>query len=1199
MALTDNSVTTTNATTTDFAFTFPYLKTSDIKVSLDGTRTTDFTLANATTVRLDSAAGNGVKVRVFRETDDSALQSTFYAGSAIKSSDLNDNFTQNLYSTQEVVGRYISNIAPSFQGDVDMNDNKIIELATPTAGTDAAHKTYVDSAIDTALTSDISATGITITDNSPGTGQIALSITDGAVTTAKIGAAQVTADKVAANAVTESKIANNSVTSAKIVDGTIATADLADGSVTTAKLADGEITTAKIGASQVTADKVAANAVTESKIANNSVTAAKIAATTITASEIASDAITGAKIADNAIDSEHYTDGSIDQIHLAANSVGTTQLKDDSVTASVIADNGVTTAHIADAELTTLAGMQSGTASILASNTALTATTTDLNNLTGKTVNSSLVAANTNDIPTSTAVNAHVVNLLNALGGFVAIANDQSFPTSNPDPEDNAGTVVSVADAGGLVIDANGSTTTGKTTGNSTVTITGFPTVFRSTTLEAGLGVQVITTATLNTYTYHKIIPTDTDTAQLSDDINDFNSRYRIHAGEPSSDNDAGDLVYDTNADKMKVRNAANNAWTEVTSSGDFRYLFLCPAGGSGAPTLNGSIATYDLRESSNSGSAASVSSAAQLIVSIDGVIQKANTGTSAPTEGFALVDSNTIIFGSNLASGASIFIVQIGSAVSIPTPGDNTVSTAKIQNLAVTTDKIANDAVTAAKLADNAVVTANIASGNVTQDKLAAQAVITSVINDDAVTTAKIANDAVTGAKIADDAVGAEHIEVLDAALQFGDTVKAQFGAGNDLEISHDGSTDSLIKSAAGQTLGIHAATTWFRNAANSETTAKFIENGAAELYFDNSKKFETASHGINILDDLVFDNGTNAGKDINWNESSDTMRWQDNVFAAFGAGDDLKFYHNGTNSFIENTTGDLVIKGAAQQFKGSNDENMIIADQNNAVKLFFDNVEKLKTLADGGQLSGQWGVGTANVAKNAHSMFNIHRSTSDSCYLYFTNSTTGETGDDGFTIGIDGDENAFIWNRENTSMRFATNGTERLTITAGAETQVSGILSVHGDTSHSIQTYTDAAAGTTKFAYRAHATTSDTITMNVWNNGNLENTNNSYGQISDANLKENIVDAKSQWDDIKAIKIRNYNFKASTGYETNTQIGVVAQELETVSAGLVYESGEGDDKKKAVKSSVLYMKALKALQEAMTKIEPLETKVAALEAK
>ena len=58
---------------------------------------------------------------------------------------------------------------------------------------------------------------------------------------------------------------------------------------------------------------------------------------------------------------------------------------------------------------------------------------------------------------------------------------------------------------------------------------------------------------------------------------------------------------------------------------------------------------------------------------------------------------------------------------------------------------------------------------------------------------------------------------------------------------------------------------------------------------------------------------------------------------------------------------------------------------------------------------------------------------------------------------------------------------------------------------------------------------------------------------------------------------------------------IGVVAQELETVSAGLVKEDSEGI---KSVKYSVLYMKAVKCLQEAIAKIETLETKVAALEA-
>jgi hypothetical protein len=111
----------------------------------------------------------------------------------------------------------------------------------------------------------------------------------------------------------------------------------------------------------------------------------------------------------------------------------------------------------------------------------------------------------------------------------------------------------------------------------------------------------------------------------------------------------------------------------------------------------------------------------------------------------------------------------------------------------------------------------------------------------------------------------------------------------------------------------------------------------------------------------------------------------------------------------------------------------------------------------------------------------------------------------------------------------------------------------------------------------------------------GDCENANNSYGAISDVALKENIVDANSQWNDIKNIKIRNYNFKSSTGQSTHTQIGVIAQELETVSPKLVKVSEDG---MKTVSYSVLYVKAIKALQEAMTKIETLETKVTALEA-
>jgi len=126
----------------------------------------------------------------------------------------------------------------------------------------------------------------------------------------------------------------------------------------------------------------------------------------------------------------------------------------------------------------------------------------------------------------------------------------------------------------------------------------------------------------------------------------------------------------------------------------------------------------------------------------------------------------------------------------------------------------------------------------------------------------------------------------------------------------------------------------------------------------------------------------------------------------------------------------------------------------------------------------------------------------------------------------------------------------------------------------------------------------------LQIHGDGDCENTNNNYSGISDVSLKENIVDASSQWNDIKAVKVRKFNFKSETGFSTDTRIGVVAQELESVSPNLVKEVRKDSDPKatdtstiKSVKYSILYMKGIKALQEAMTRIETLEAKVAALE--
>ena len=522
--------------------------------------------------------------------------------------------------------------------------------------------------------------------------------------------------------------ADRTITLPNVTGTVVTTGDT--GSVATGMIADDAVTNDKLANSIVA--EIAANT---SKVTNATHTGEVTGSTSLT---ITTDAVTGAKIADDQIDSEHYAHGSIDTLHIADNQITTAKLGPDAVTGAKIADDAVDSEHFAAGSIDEehIANLQVTTGKI--ANDAITIGKIGCEQTT--------ISDSDSHIPTSGAVVDYVAAQIAPIGGLEVIADEDNFPTSQP----SSGVVISISDAAGIVVSGSGTSTTARTAGNGSdnVTINNFPSSLHGETLASGVGLMVSSTGSSNTYNYHKILAAETDVKQLSDDINDFNARYRINAGEPGSNNDAGDLVFDTSASKMKVYDGSS--WGEVTSTGEFKYLFLCPAGGSGAPTLNGSIATYDLRESSNSGTAASVTNAAQLLVSVNGVIQKANTGTSAPAEGFALVDANTIIFGSNLESGDSIFIVQIGSAVSIPTPGDDTVSTAKIVNDAVDGTKIADDSINSEHYVDASIDHAHLSNDSVDGDNITDDSINSEHYVDGSIDTAHIADDQVTLAKMA-----------------------------------------------------------------------------------------------------------------------------------------------------------------------------------------------------------------------------------------------------------------------------------------------------------------------------------------------------------------------------------------------------------------------------------------------------------------
>jgi hypothetical protein len=157
-------------------------------------------------------------------------------------------------------------------------------------------------------------------------------------------------------------------------------------------------------------------------------------------------------------------------------------------------------------------------------------------------------------------------------------------------------------------------------------------------------------------------------------------------------------------------------------------------------------------------------------------------------------------------------------------------------------------------------------------------------------------------------------------------------------------------------------------------------------------------------------------------------------------------------------------------------------------------------------------------------------------------------------------------------------------------------------------VSTYSASGASAMFACYNSSTSSSaGTLAFYVASNGNALNINGSYGTISDLKLKQDIVPAKSQWDDIKTIAASMSKYRFKNDPTGPLLLGFIAQDLQKISPGLVEENNDIDPETRketgevtlSVKSSIVYMKAVKALGEALERIETLEARLAALEAK
>ena len=647
--------------TTDFTFTFPYIKEEHIEVYLNYTKITQgsgsaqyqvITNVSPKLIRLNTGITSAnLRVEIRRNSSLDTPLVDYADGSTLTANDLDTSALQSLYIDQELKdnqGKTVS-VDPATALPT-LNNLRLTNVANPTAAQDAATKNYIDTFTGNIDGRDLSVDGAKL---------------DGIEANAT--ADQTNAEiRAAVEAASDSNVFTDADHSKLNAIEASATADQTDAEIRTAveNATDSNVFT--------DADHTKLNAIEASATADQ--TDAEIRAAV-----------------EAATDSNVFTDAD----HTKLNGIEASATADQTAAEIKTAyESNAQTNPLTDAEKAVIDGVTSNT-SELNKLDGYTGSTNDLNIVSGKSFKTSsgtLDTTSDTEIPSSKVIAAHVASSQTAIGGFVTIADEVSFPNTQP----ATGVVVSINNAAGVVINGSGVSTTGRRLDTTVVTINGFPSSLYSETLAAGVGLLVTATSTANTYNYHKILVAESDVKQLSDDINDFNSRYRIASSAPSSNNDEGDLYFDTGANKMKVYNGS--AWDDVASVGSFFVNTISSSSGTGggSATFNGSAYRFTL---SNAGTAAQ-----QHIVSVNGVIQKPNSGTSQPSEGFA-IDGSDIIFSAAPASGADYFIITQGSSVSIGTPSANSVNSSHIIDGSITNADISSSAAIAgSKLADDSI---------------------------------------------------------------------------------------------------------------------------------------------------------------------------------------------------------------------------------------------------------------------------------------------------------------------------------------------------------------------------------------------------------------------------------------------------------------------------------------------------------------
>ena len=492
--------------------------------------------------------------------------------------------------------------------------------------------------------------------------------------------------------------------------------------------------------------------------------------------------------------------------------------------------------------------------------------------------------------------------------------------------------------------------------------------------------------------------------------------------------------------------------------------------------------------------------------------------------------------------------------------------------------------------------------------------------------------------------------IETTSAGTSIPDGKFAKFGDGDDLTMGHN--TFNYITYTGADFLITGDSTNNVKIQPKSdEQAAVFKPNAEVGLYYDAVLKFETKSTGGQIHGQLQFGDGaSSAGSNM----------------ASFGASDDLKIFHDGSNSKIVNTTGHIVISSNSVDINNAADnETLAKFDHDGGVELYFDNSKKLEVLTGGVNIVGSLtvngaavGGGSSDSITEGNSTFEVldtgtngiarflgegsevfritHEgkvginTTSPERQLHIIgndgavsggapgNSDTAfiieNSGTNGSIIEMISDNNAYgnIFftdpDASNQGQIVYYHSTDLMTIQSAASIHIkpaggengivvgaNGTVSLYFDNALKFQT-----ASNKTFHY---------VDCNPANNGNMdlgassERWRDIYStnslNTSDRTLKENILTCDLGLDFINKLKPVSYKWiqKPDENLDTKTHYGLIAQDVENAikESGKTLDDFGGINKQKEGAMHLAYTEIISPLVKA---VQELAAKVAALEA-